>query len=849
LDEIQRKLNLIDKQLAARSLTNSHKKIIGTAPLLFVATGLIAGILIQNSLDLSVLVWLILLAFGAAATILFFFSRKPEVGDWIFAYLALVCFACLGAIRLTNFYTPKPDDIRNLVGGERALATIRGVIITEPYINKNQGWQFARFTYTDPTSSFYLKVSEIEAMNGWVKTSGTVRVQTSEPVLYLKAGDYIQAYCWLDRFAPPTNPGQFDISQYIARKNVYIAASVDSQAAIEVLGGDSAGGFLIQMKKKSQEIAIQSLLGSPDPQDEGEILLQALVVGYRADMDHTTCDAFRKTGLLHFICLSGMNFGILIGIIWWLCKIAGLRRKAQAAVCIIAAAMFVLVVPSNPPAFRAAIMCLVFCLSFFFRRRSNPSNSLALAAIVLLMINPTDLFDVSWQLSFAAVLGILLFTDRIHFFLYEKITDNWWFEQMPKAKALRWSGAMLLNLFSVSLAAWLASVGILLYNFYTIQPLTSIWTMVASPFIAVISFLGYLKLLIGLVLPTAASILNVIIKPLSSWLIWLVKYIAQRDFSQVLIGHVAIWSIVFYYCTILFIAFIHFKRPFVKKVISVLMVLSIIILLGITKWQRTHRDGLYLTCLDVGHGQAILAQLPGKGNILFDAGSLHISNIGNRTVVPFLNYSGISKIDCIIVSHNDVDHINGIPEIVEQCKVCSVYGKDVFSNKIEQKAGVKFLSNFLSEKNVKVPSSDKDLNLNSDARIKFIWPNEQIYPVENLDDNDKSLVCLIEFAGKIVLLSSDIEKLAQRKILEAEPNLRADIVIVPHHGSTRTSDADFLEKLGPDISIVSCGRKDYERQQAIRAENKAQSFYTARDGAISIYIDRNGTVRTSTFVK
>jgi competence protein ComEC len=593
-------------------------------------------------------------------------------------------------------------------------------------------------------------------------------------------------------------------------------------------------------------------LGGPYPQDESERLLQALVLGYRAEMDIATFEAFRRTGLLHFVCLSGMNFGILVGMIWWLCKTAGLMKRGRAVVCIIAAAMFVLVVPSNPPAFRAAIICLVFCLSFFFRRQSNPYNSLALAAIILLMIKPTELFEVSWQLSFATVLGILLFTSRIEDFIFEKGTDWFRIKERQKTKGFFRIIPDPRLLFAISLAAWLASAGILLYNFYTIQPLTSIWTVVASPFIAVISFAGYLKLLIGLVLPTAASILNVIIKPLSTWLIWLVKYIAQRDFSQVLIGHVSVWLVIFYYCVILFIAFIHFKRPFVKKVISVLMVLAIIIFLGITKWQRTHRDELIMTCLDVGHGQAILAQLPGKANILFDAGSLHKSDIGRRIVAPFLDYSGINRIDSIIISHNDVDHINGIPEIVEHCKVEHVYANDAFFDGINQWGPTKFLNDWLIkkgfEKDLKRERLERGLNLNAPASIKILWPSEQTLQ-EQLSDNDESLVSLIQFGDVKILLCSDIEKLAQVELFRLYPDLKADVVVVPHHGSTRNSDADFLEKLGLDISIVSCGQRDYERQRTTRAENKAKSFYTARDGALTVCIKKDGTVKTAVLIK
>jgi len=941
MDEIQRKLALIDRQLAGGP--GFLQRAINTSPLVFVALGLIAGILIQNVLFESqatspesrvIWLWLAMLGFCATAAILIFAVHKEgKIASYapvLLSTCGLICFLCLGAIRLTGFYQARPDDIRNFVGNKKGLATyeenakkkinheltrtgtnkrannelvrirenswqksllsaesadsavkesdaklatIRGVIITEPYTN-NYGytaepnrpdaneidkskdykgvykqWKFARFQFTDPASSFYLKVSEVEAAGGWVKATGTVRVQVDERV-WVRAGDYIQIYCWLDRFKQPTNPGQFNTAQYLARKGVFVAASVPSRDAIELLKNSSARtGTFIKIKRRLQEIAGQALRGNLDIEGQNYALLQALVLGYRTEIDRDTYRAFQKTGLLHFLCLSGMNFVIFVGMIWWLCKITGLTRKIQAIVCIIAAVVFVLVVPSNPPAFRAAIICIVFCSSFFFRRQPNHFNSLSLAAIILLMIKPTDLFEVSWQLSFAAVLGILLFCQRILFFLYEKITGHSWLTDLPKTRPffqiVPRPGPSVLQLLSTGIAAWAGSAGILLYNFYTIQPLTSIWTVIASPFIAVISFVGYLKLLIGPVLPTAASILDVIIKPLSSWLIWLVKHIASIDASQVLIGHMTIWLIIFYYCIILVIAFVHFKRPLVKKVVSVLMVLAIIIFLGITKWQKTHQDNLIITCLDVGHGQAILAQLPGRVNILFDAGSLQRANVGGRVITPFLDYIGISKIDAIIISHNDIDHINGIPEIVEHCKVKHVYANNAFFSEMNRWGPTKFLSDCLAEKGLKIERLDGGLNLlNSHANIKILWPNSQI-PEEKLSDNDKSLVLLIQFAGVKVLLCSDIEKFTQTQLLQTIPDLKADIVIVPHHGSTITSDAAFLEKLGPDILMVSCDRTQYERRLAAGRKDNAKLFYTAKDGEIAVRINKNGTIGTT----
>ena len=860
MDDIQRKLALIDQQLAGRNL---YRQIISTSPLVFPAVGLIIGILIQSTPvgpratgdePRFLWLWLILLAIcSLSAVLIFVIQTKGKLSSYapvLLSSFALVCFLCLGAIRMISFHQPKSNDIRNLVADESKLATIRGLIVTEPYISRNQNWKFARFKFTDPTSSFYLKLNEVEAIDGWAKAAGTVRVQVDEPVLDLKAGDYIQAYCRLDRFSPPTNPGQFDTAKYLARKNVFIAASVKSRDGIELLKGRS-GNIFTKVSNKLREKATFALLDGPTAEDPSEGLVQALLLGVRTNIDSSTNQAFQKTGLSHFISLSGMHLGILAGIIWWLCKTAGLMKPARAVICIIAIAIFLLIVPPRAPTLRAAIICCVFCVSFFFRRKSNSVNTLSLAAIILLLIRPTQLFEAGWQLSFTSVLGLLLFCRRIHFFLYEKITSSSWFEKAPLTKPffriVSRPGPALLRLFSTGVTAWIGGAGILMYHFYTITPFTSIWTVVAFPFIALILTFGYLKIILSFLLPTLSAALAFIVALLSNWLIWVVKLFAYLDISEILIGHVPLALIILYYCFVLFAGFVYFRRPLIKKVICTVMFLTIIVFLGATKWQRTHRDNLVITCLDVGHGQAIFAQLPGKANLLFDAGSLLKNDVGRRIVAPFLDYAGINKIDAIIISHNDIDHINGIPEVVEHCEVGGVYANDDFFNKADRWGTAKFLDDCLTEKDIKIKRLNEYLNRSS-ANIKILWPIEQIFHNEELGDNDKSLVSLLEFAGTEILLCSDIEKFAQRELLRLYPDLKADIVIVPHHGSVNTLEADFLEKLDADILIYSNDLSQYERRQMIKAKADARSFYTHKHGAIDVSISSDGMMETTTFV-
>ena len=844
MDEIKRKLALIDRQLAGR---NFHAIAVSTCPLVFVAIGLIVGILVQSRFDLPVSIFVLLLGLFALSAVLFFIIQQFSGSNYqyVTAYLALGCFAFLGAIRLTNYHAPAANDIRNCAADERKLATIRGQIATEPYINEYPGWKFARFKPGDPGSSFYLRVSEVRTVAGWTPVTGTVRAQVSEPILDLQVGDSIEAYCWLDRFGPPTNPGQFDSAGHLARRNVFIGASVKSRAAITLLPGSPAGAWT-RLRNKVKQTATTALLGDLDPEDAVRGLLQALLLGDRRDIDSNTHRAFRKTGLLHFVSLSGMHMGILIGMIWWASKTAGLMKPGRAVICAIAVGVFLLIVPPRAPTIRAAIICWVFCASIVCRRHSNPVNTLSLAAIIILLIRPTQLLEAGWQLSFACVLAIILFSERIEAFIRDLTRRaGLRFRAFDKAESVA------ARLLAAGLAAWLGAAGVLLYHFYTINPLASVWTVLVFPLVSAILVLGFLKMILFFLLPTLSGLLGAVATLLSSALIWIVELIARLGISQVLIGRVSLVLIVFYYCAILFAAYVHFRRPLLKKLICTTIFLSLIVHLGVVKWQRIYRDELVVTCLDVGHGQAVLLQLPGAANILFDAGSLHKSDIGTRIVAPFLDRRGISRIDAIVVSHNDVDHINGIPEIVEHCRVGGVYANDAFFGKADRWGTVKFLEECLAEQGFEIERLEGNIHSGT-ATVETLWPDRDVPASDDLSDNNRSLVSLVEFAGVRILLCSDIEEHAQRQILSQRPHLQADVVVIPHHGSPRTLDATFLESLDAKVLICSCDRTQYGRATASSASgtpSRAGPLYTAKEGAVTVVIGRDGRIETTAFAR
>jgi len=817
--------------------------LINFAVVIF-AAGIIVGIVVQEAVPISIIAWLAILAICAVCCMglgLLKISRKL----YIAACLSFLCFVCLGAVRLISYQEPAKNDICNFAK-EPVLASIRGQVISEPYIVEDGSWYFVNFSRSLPYTSFLMKIEQIKTTIGWVESGGIVKMYIGEKADDIKAGDHLQAYCWLNKFTDAGNPGQFDKAEYMNRKNIFVSTSVKSRAGIEILGNEQAG-FFMSLRNKLRTMASEALVGDLPDENGAEGMLAALLLGKRGRIDRETADAFIKTGLYHFVSLSGLHVGIFVGFVWWLCRKAGLMKPSRAVVCLICLGIFVMVVPPRAPTMRAAVICLFYCIGLIIYRKLNPYNALALAAIVILLVRPMEIYNVGFQLSFATVLGILLFTNNIKIFLYEKFLHRFKpDDKLPKQPhftniMLRPAVTTIIEIFAIGLAAWLGGAPILLYNFYTITPLACLWTVIAFPLVGTILVLGLLNILLSFLLPTASVLLGVVVTCLADGLIWIVKFIAGLGISGILIGAVGLWFVLCCYMLLIFARFGRSEPVWIKRVICVFGMVGIVFFLGAKKYHNTKRDNLQLTVLSVGHGQCVFAGLPGGANLLFDAGSMSMSDIGSRIVGPFLAKKGINKIDAIFVSHNNIDHLNGIPEIVKMQKVGTVYTPAAVLKKTKTESMLKELEGFLQDRNKQLLPIPEKIEFGEGVKIAILWPCESVGDINEISDNNLSQVTLIEFAGVKILLCSDVERLAQEKLLKRYPQLNADILLLPHHGSRTTLLEDFIGRMDADIQIVSCGWKDYEKQ------TDKEALFTPRDGAVTITVDKKGSLTSETF--
>jgi beta-lactamase superfamily II metal-dependent hydrolase len=208
----------------------------------------------------------------------------------------------------------------------------------------------------------------------------------------------------------------------------------------------------------------------------------------------------------------------------------------------------------------------------------------------------------------------------------------------------------------------------------------------------------------------------------------------------------------------------------------------------------------------------------------------------------YLKHKGIDRLQAAFISHGDLDHFNGLPEIAATGFIKTIYANATFLDKAQSPSAPAELTRHLRQYDIPIRPVPKILN-SGPVQIRSLWPIDTA--PQSLSDNDRSEVLLITCAGKSILLCGDIEIAAQAELLKLYPDLHADIMLLPHHGSTTNLTADFIIRIAPDILIASCSQS--RMSNTYTPTQNQQAFYTGRDGAIEIKIKADGPGSTVGF--
>jgi competence protein ComEC len=740
--------------------------------LIYIALGWVAGILLaaSNTSGASVisLYWLGLVGLAIVAAWLSWSEY-----NWRMATVALVAFT-LGGLRFSLVTTSSDIARYNNSGG----LTIEGLIVAEPDVRDNR---------------VFLRVeAETVAQAGQtVRTSGLVLLQTP-PTIDFHYGDQIAATGLL---ITPAEYDTFSYADYLARSGVY---SIMPNAAVEVLSSNHGSSFfsaLFNLKERAHETINRHL---PDPQ---AALLSGILLGDESGIAPELADDFSKVGASHVIAISGFNMVIVSGVIMSLLGRVTRRRGLAVVIGIAVISAYTLLVGANAAVLRAAVMSSLVVIAPLLKRKTYVPASLAFVLIVMSALNPTILWDISFQLSFFATLGLTLFADPL-----TTRFDALLLRLFPRDMA-RLVGDFLNGPLIVSIAAQITTLPLIILYFQRLSLVSLVVNLLIIPAQALLLIAGGLATLIGLFIPGVGLIFFWFDLVLLSWTIAVVRLFAKLPFADVEF-FVDSRLIALYFFVLLggalmqatqprwAVQFINFVRARAVVMTTAVAGFSTFLLMGAVFLSRPDQN-LHVWFLNLGHSNAVLVQSPNGAQILVDGGrfpSRLLTALGDR--MPFTD----REIEVLVITQPDEFEFGALPAVLAR------YDIGVAITNGQPNVGEAFgaLQEQLSVYEMIIASAGYNLDVDDGLRLEILNPQAQPDLGDSLDDN--ALVLRFTYGDVSFLLTSDLSQEGQTALLESGIWPLATVMQLPKHGGIRSLNDAFLNAVQPQLVVLQSDR-------------------------------------------
>ncbi len=557
---------------------------------------------------------------------------------------------------------------------------------------------------------------------------------------------------------------------------------------------------------------------------EGAVL-ETLILGGRGRLTPETTQALQKTGLFHLFAISGAHIGMISFMIFGLLKFLRVTTRTSYILLIVLLIFYSLLVEGRASVVRAAVMSIAFLLGKLFWKDTHLINTLSLSAFAILLFNPFQLFDLGFQLTFAATLAIILF--------YPKIMPA-----MPKLPL------KISETFTLSLTAQMGVLPLIATSFNRIIFSGLLLNLIGIPLVALIMAAGYLFLPIAFISQALARLAAVVISFLIRTFMWSTHLLDPFAFMSYRIPTPSGLITAGYFLFLLLLLLPGRLKKFRLGALSAFLIFFTLLILY--PFSAASKN-LKVTFIDVGQGDSILIEFPGKKKMLVDGGGLASGtfDIGESVVSPFLWNKGIKRIDYLVLTHAHPDHLNGLVSVARNFGV-GEFWETTSPPEDEKYAELKKALTSRIERRVFRGFSHSE----KDVRVDALFPKDSSPSISSLD-NDLSLVLKIAFGSTAFLLPSDIGVNPEQEILASGDDVRSAVFKSPHHGSSSSSSSAFLAAVRPEVIVISVGRGNrfgFPQQEILDRykETGARVYRTDLHGAVEIVSDgKRLSVRTA----
>jgi len=779
------------------------------SPLFLPLAAYMAGIYSAGSLGLQLYSWLPAFLFVP------FLASLAKGRRTIAVCSILVMVFCLGNRALNPLLSSQAEFLSSIKLYSDSKVQLEGLVKDRPE------------PYGDGCRLNIQIVSAISAGNV-VPLAGMLQLKVKQGIPKLLTGDRVRFIAKINEPRLLGLPGEFDYPSYLKFKGIAATSFVKSSTDVLLLPGTD--GFLFKRWLDRHAALISSYILETVPGVEGGIL-EALLVGNTGHIPQDIKDEYSRTGVNHILSISGFHVGIialfLVQIIIAISRLfpvvllhLNFRRCAQLLAMPVVV-YYLLLSGAAPATVRSVLMLAVYLVALFLEREQNPVNSLVLAALAILAVLPSAMYDLSFQFSFLALWGIVVLTPLV-------------LDYQCEASHMLFRNIALF--FTVSLAAILATLLPVAYYFHQISI-----TGLISNFI-IVPLLGYGAVVVGFIgvaLLPVLPIVSMFSLKFCGFLATISNHVVhQLDRIPVVpvygISSLEIWFFIFAMVAITFVS-----RPGGK-----LLIFSIAVIISIGTYQLhgvRRTSGFRVDFLSIGQGDSALVSFDNGKTMLIDGGGALWESgfdVGDKLLLPALRTMGITRIDYMVLSHPHPDHIKGLVAVGANLPV----GEFWESGKGEGIDDYDQLKTVLAEHKVPVytvGSVTAPINIGK-AVVSFLAPDlhsgSDSY-VGDDDLNETSLVFRIDYGRTSVLFTGDIGVPAELGLLEHPAPLKSTVLKVPHHGSRHSALPEFFAAVSPQYAVISAGWKNSFH---LPASDTLTELGTV--GAVTYRTDLDGTV-------
>ncbi|MCP4747214.1 MAG: DNA internalization-related competence protein ComEC/Rec2 [Desulfobacteraceae bacterium] len=701
--------------------------------------------------------------------------------------------------------------------------------------------------YRDGTLSFVLNVSSITQAQRDHFVTGLVKVTVRLPAPGLERGDKAALKGHLRDIRNFGNPGSFDYVRFMAFKRIY-ATVYASKGSLECLARrfklPDIKHAIDTMRMKLSALMQHALAGRSD---DTVSVLKALLIGDREQMPEALRQAFSRAGVGHLLAISGLHIGLIANVVFllscaffawipWLTN-RGWVRKAASLPALAGAIGYGVLAGLSASTQRSVVMVLVYLMAFWIGRRQNAINSVAVAALLIVLVSPVSVLSISFQLSFCAVLFILLGLNAL-------ITSAP--EDAPEQKSwLIWVKQHVFTLFKISMLAMAATLPIAAHYFNQISLVGPIANIVVVP------LAGSFAVPCGL-LGVAGSFFNQAIAQFF-WqvaayaidiVLYFVRAVAHWPWAAVKIITPGVFEMVLYYGVLAVIA--GWRRCAYR--IWVISFLFFLISMDAAYWwsQRYSGKDLQVVTLDAGSSSANVLTLPGGFTVLIDgAGLSGFSSFDatQRIVAPFLWHQKIKTVDLVILSNPDTERLKGLFYIFEHFQVNEVWS----SRHTVQNEDYRILRRMINQGNIDHQHFETlgvNVVRNGVMFEFFSSPDDSFgYSKHKWPASKKNLPVLRVCYGRVsFLFSNTIGTVAEKNLVAQleQGSLKSTVLYVPNSGSRSSGCSRFLEAVGAREAIIAVRRRyqiGFSHQKTLKrlADTGSRIWRTDLHGAISVW--------------